>query len=214
MNLRERVSKDWPWDDLTQGQPGGGLLPDCMIRSSSIVLGGEPETKRPGTLSYGWSGYGYNVRLNRNNFKVFTNALGASLINPKAFDERSLVSPPLMENEWGTFYVLPPQTYALGETVETFDIPREILGVCVGKSTYARCGIAVNVTPLEPEWKGRLTLEISNDSPLPVMIFTDEGIAQILFIMGMADCEVSYRDKKGIYQDQSGMTTAKVHESP
>jgi len=142
--------------------------------------------------------YGYDVRVDRR-FKVFTNVWG-STVDPKNFDPKSFV-----DVEADTC-LIPPNSFALAETVEYLEIPRSILCVCVGKSTYARCGIIVNVTPLEPEWRGRVTIEISNTTPLPAKIYAGEGIAQIIFLKGVAECKVSYADKKGKYQDQSGLT--------
>jgi dCTP deaminase len=153
---------------------------------------------RPGVISYGVSSYGYDVRVGRN-FKVFTNAR-CTVVDPKHFDPASFVD---IE---GDFCLIPPNSFALAETIEYLEIPRDILCVCVGKSTYARCGIIVNVTPLEPEWRGRVTIEISNTTPLPAKIYAGEGIAQILFLRGEAVCHTSYGDKKGKYQDQKGLT--------
>ena len=134
-------------------------------------------------------------------FKVFTNVYGA-LIDPKNFSPNAFVD---IE---GDFCIIPPNSFALAETVEYFEIPRDILAICLGKSTYARCGIIVNVTPLEPEWRGKVTIEISNTTPLPAKIYANEGIAQILFFKTEAPCEKSYADKKGKYQDQKGLDAA------
>jgi len=153
---------------------------------------------RPGVISYGVTSYGYDVRVDRR-FKVFTNVWG-STVDPKNFDPKSFV------DVEGDFCIIPPNSFALAETVEYLEIPRDVLGVCVGKSTYARCGIIVNVTPLEPEWRGRVTIEISNTTPLPAKIYSGEGIAQMLFFKGEAVCKTSYADKKGKYQDQIGLT--------
>ena len=151
-----------------------------------------------GVVSFGVSSYGYDVRVGRN-FKVFTNARCA-VVDPKHFDPASFVD---IE---GDYCLIPPNSFALAETVEYLEIPRDVLGVCVGKSTYARCGIIVNVTPLEPEWRGKVTIEISNTTPLPAKIYAGEGIAQILFLRAEAVCRTSYADKKGKYQDQKGLT--------
>jgi len=156
------------------------------------------QQNRPGVISYGVTSYGYDVRVDRR-FKVFTNVWG-STVDPKNFDPKSFV------DVEGDFCIIPPNSFALAETVEYLEIPRDVLGVCVGKSTYARCGIIVNVTPLEPEWRGRVTIEISNTTPLPAKIYSGEGIAQMLFFKGEAVCKTSYADKKGKYQDQIGLT--------
>src|SRR6516162_7050437 len=175
-----------------------GVLPDWQIQTDIVIRPFAEERVKPGTISYGVSSYGYDVRVGRH-FKVFTNARCA-VVDPKHFDPNSFVD---IE---GDFCLIPPNSFALGETVEYFEIPRDIIAVCVGKSTYARCGIIVNVTPLEPEWRGRITLEISNTTPLPAKIYAGEGIAQILFLRADAPCKVSYADKQGKYQDQSGLT--------
>jgi dCTP deaminase len=154
-----------------------------------------------GRISYGLSSYGYDVRVG-DHFKVFHN-LNSALVDPKAFDERSFV-------DVNGNCIIPPNSFALAETVERFRIPRNVLSVCVGKSTYARCGIIVNVTPLEPEWEGVLTLEISNTTPLPAKIYAGEGIAQLLFFLGDEVCETSYADRKGKYQNQAGLTLPKI----
>jgi dCTP deaminase len=151
-----------------------------------------------GAISYGVSSYGYDVRVGRR-FKVFTNVHGA-VVDPKNFNPAAFVD---IE---GDFCLIPPNSFALAETVEYLEIPRDIIAICLGKSTYARCGIIVNVTPLEPEWRGKITLEISNTTPLPAKIYANEGIAQILFLRTEAVCQTSYADKKGKYQDQKGLT--------
>ena len=138
------------------------------------------------------------MRVGRN-FKVFTN-VHCAVVDPKNFDPTSFVD---IE---GDYCLIPPNSFALAETVEYLEIPRDVLGICVGKSTYARCGIIVNVTPLEPEWRGKVTMEISNTTPLPAKIYAGEGIAQILFLATEAVCRISYGDKKGKYQDQKGLT--------
>ena len=154
-----------------------------------------------GQISYGLSSYGYDIRVGRH-FKIFHN-LNTTLVDPKAFDPRSFV------DHHGDC-IIPPNSFALAETMETFKIPRGVLAVCVGKSTYARCGMIVNVTPLEPEWEGVLTLEISNTTPLPAKVYAGEGIAQLLFFQGNRECETSYRDRKGKYMDQKGLTLPTV----
>lgn len=149
-------------------------------------------------ISYGVSSYGYDVRC-ANEFKVFTN-IYSTIVDPKAFDEASFV------DICSDVCVIPPNSFALARTVEYFRIPRDVLVVCLGKSTYARCGIIVNVTPLEPEWEGHVTLEFSNTTPLPAKIYANEGVAQLLFFAGEEVCAVSYRDRKGKYQGQKGVT--------
>ena len=149
---------------------------------------------RQGVVSYGLSSYGYDIRV-ADEFKIFTNVYSA-VVDPKNFDPRSMV------DFKGEVCIIPPNSFALARTVEYFRIPRDVLTVCVGKSTYARCGIIVNVTPFEPEWEGFVTLEISNTTPLPAKIYANEGIAQVLFFQGDEPCDVSYADRKGKYQKQ------------
>jgi dCTP deaminase len=153
---------------------------------------------REGGISYGVSSYGYDMRV-ANEFKIFTNALSA-IVDPKAFDPKSFV-----EFE-GDVCIVPPNSFALARSVEYFRIPRNVLTICVGKSTYARCGIITNVTPFEPEWEGFVTLEISNTTPLPAKVYANEGIAQVLFFEGDEPPLTSYADKKGKYQKQTGVT--------
>ena len=155
-----------------------------------------------GKISYGLSSYGYDIRV-ADEFKVFTNVYN-TVVDPKNFDPKSFV------DIKADVCVIPPNSFALARTIEYFRIPRDILTVCVGKSTYARCGIIVNVTPFEPEWEGHVTIEISNTTPLPARIYANEGIAQVLFFQGDEPCEVSYRDKKGKYQAQRGVTLPKI----
>lgn len=149
-------------------------------------------------ISYGVSSYGYDVRCS-NEFKIFTN-INSTIVDPKAFDHRNFV------NLEADVCIIPPNSFALARTVEYFKIPREILTICLGKSTYARCGIIVNVTPLEPEWEGHVTLEFSNTTPLPAKIYAHEGVAQMIFIEANELCAVSYRDRAGKYQGQTGVT--------
>jgi dCTP deaminase len=149
---------------------------------------------RQGVVSYGLSSYGYDIRV-ADEFKIFTNVYSA-VVDPKNFDPRSMV------DFKGEVCIIPPNSFALARTVEYFRIPRDVLTICVGKSTYARCGIIVNVTPFEPEWEGFVTLEISNTTPLPARIYANEGIAQVLFFQGDEPCDVSYADRKGKYQKQ------------
>jgi dCTP deaminase len=157
---------------------------------------------RSGVISYGVSSYGYDVRVG-NEFKVFTNVYN-TVVDPKAFDPKSFVD--IIADQC----IIPPNSFALASTVEYFRIPRDILTVCLGKSTYARCGIIVNVTPFEPEWEGHVTIEISNTTPLPAKIYANEGIAQVLFFQSDETCEKSYKDKKGKYQAQRGVTLPKL----
>ncbi|WP_322805552.1 dCTP deaminase [Thermanaerothrix sp.] len=178
-----------------------GLKPDHWIRKMALEYGMiEPfvdHQVRTGVISYGLSSYGYDIRV-ADEFKIFTNVFSA-MVDPKDFDPKSMV------DFKGDVCVIPPNSFALGRTVEYFRIPRNVLTVCLGKSTYARCGIIVNVTPFEPEWEGYVTLEISNTTPLPAKIYANEGIAQVLFFEADEVCEVSYADKKGKYQKQSGI---------
>ncbi len=157
---------------------------------------------RDGVVSYGLSSYGYDIRV-ADEFKVFTN-INTTLIDPKAFDPRSFV------DLKAPVCIVPPNSFALARTVEYFRIPRDVLTVCLGKSTYARCGIIVNVTPFEPEWEGTATLEISNTTPLPAKIYANEGIAQVLFFQGDESCVTSYADKKGKYQAQQQVTLPRI----
>ena len=175
-----------------------GVLPDWMIERDVKIVPLAAQQSRPGVISYGVTSYGYDVRVDRH-FKVFTNVWGRT-VDPKQFDPKSFV------DVEGDHCIIPPNSFALAETVEYLEIPRDILCVCVGKSTYARCGIIVNVTPLEPEWRGRVTIEISNTTPLPAKIYSGEGIAQIIFLKALEVCRTSYADKKGKYQDQTGLT--------
>ena len=153
-------------------------------------------------ISYGTSSYGYDVRCSRE-FKVFTN-INSATVDPKAFDSNSFVD---VESD---VCVIPPNSFALARTVEYFRIPRNVLTICLGKSTYARCGIIVNVTPLEPEWEGHVTLEFSNTTTLPAKIYANEGVAQMLFLESDEVCETSYADRGGKYQGQTGVTLPKT----
>jgi dCTP deaminase len=162
----------------------------------------EDRQVRTGVISYGLSSYGYDIRV-ADEFKVFTN-INSTVVDPKNFDARSFV------DVRADVCIIPPNSFALAKTVEYFRIPRDVLTVCVGKSTYARCGLIVNVTPFEPEWEGFVTLEISNTTPLPAKVYANEGIAQVLFFQSDEACEVSYADKKGKYQKQQGLTLPKL----
>jgi dCTP deaminase len=162
----------------------------------------EDRQVRKGVVSYGLSSYGYDIRV-ADEFKVFTN-INSTVVDPKNFDARSFV------DVTAEVCIIPPNSFALGKTVEYFRIPRDVLTVCVGKSTYARCGLIVNVTPFEPEWEGFVTLEISNTTPLPAKVYANEGIAQVLFFQSDEPCEVSYADKAGKYQKQQGLTLPRL----
>ena len=158
----------------------------------------ECEQVRNGNISYGLSSYGYDIRVS-DEYKIFTN-VNNSIVDPKKFDANSFV------DYRGDVCIVPPNSFALARSVEYFRIPRDVLTICVGKSTYARCGIIVNVTPFEPEWEGYVTLEISNTTPLPAKIYSDEGLCQVLFFQSDEECLISYKDKAGKYQKQSGIT--------
>lgn len=158
---------------------------------------------RNGVISYGLSSYGYDMRVS-NQFKIFTNLFSA-VVDPKNFDPKSMV-----DIETDEPVLIPPNSFALARTVEYFRIPRGVLTICLGKSTLARCGVIVNVTPFEPEWSGFVTLEISNTTPLPARIYPNEGIAQVLFFEADEECEISYADKKGKYQGQQSIVLPKV----
>jgi dCTP deaminase len=183
-----------------------GLKPDHWIRKMALEHGMiEPfidRQVRQGVISYGVSSYGYDVRV-ADEFKIFTNVY-STIVDPKAFDEKSMV------DFKGDVCIIPPNSFALAKTVEYFRIPRGVMTICVGKSTYARCGIIVNVTPFEPEWEGYVTLEISNTTPLPAKIYANEGLAQVIFLEGDEVCEISYADKKGKYQNQQGILLPKI----
>ncbi len=175
-----------------------GLKPDHwiarMAREERMIEPFEEGKAREGVISYGVSSYGYDIRVT-DEFKIFTN-INSAVVDPKNFDTASMV------DYQGDICIIPPNSFVLARTVEYFRIPRGVLTVCVGKSTYARCGIIVNVTPFEPEWEGFVTLEISNTTPLPAKIYANEGVAQVLFFEGDEECEISYADKKGKYQKQ------------
>ena len=153
-------------------------------------------------VSYGTSSYGYDIRCSTE-FKIFTN-INATIVDPKHFDEKNFV------DYRGEVCIIPPNSFALASTGEYFRIPRNVLTICLGKSTYARCGIIVNVTPLEPEWEGHVTLEFSNTTPLPARIYANEGVAQVIFIESDEVCETSYRDRGGKYQGQKGVTLPRI----
>ena len=173
-----------------------------MAREKGMIEPFEETQVRNGKISYGVSSYGYDIRI-ADEFKIFTN-VNSTIIDPKNFDEKSFVS------IQADTCIIPPNSFALARTVEYFRIPRSVLTICVGKSTYARCGIIVNVTPFEPEWEGFVTMEISNTTPLPAKIYANEGIAQVLFFESDEVCLTSYADKKGKYQKQQGLTLPKL----
>jgi dCTP deaminase len=183
-----------------------GLKPDYWIRKMArehrMIEPFADRQIRDGVISYGVSSYGYDIRV-ADEFKIFTNIYSA-VVDPKNFDPKSMV------DYNGDICVIPPNSFALARTIEYFRIPRSVLTVCVGKSTYARCGIIVNVTPFEPEWEGFVTLEISNTTPLPARIYAKEGIAQVLFFEADQECEISYADKKGKYQAQQSIVLPKI----
>ena len=173
-----------------------------MAREHQMIVPFEDRQVREGVISYGLSSYGYDIRV-ANEFKIFTN-VNSTIVDPKNFDEQSFV------DFKGDVCIVPPNSFALARTVEYFKIPRNVLTICLGKSSYARCGIILNVTPFEPEWEGFATLEISNTTPLPAKIYANEGIAQVVFFESDEVCEVSYADKKGKYQAQREITLPKI----
>ena len=182
------------------------LKSDRWIRKMSIdhdmINPFSEKQVRQGVVSYGLSSYGYDLRV-ADEFKIFTN-VNSSVVDPKNFDEKSFVT---IRTDCA---IVPPNSFALARSVEYFKIPRDVLTICVGKSTYARCGIIVNVTPFEPEWEGFVTLEISNTTPLPAKIYANEGLCQIIFFQGDEVCEISYADRKGKYQSQKGIVLPKL----
>ena len=183
-----------------------GLKPDHWITKMAteqrMIEPFAPGQVREGVISYGVSSYGYDIRV-ADEFKIFTN-VNSAIVDPKNFDSRSMV------DYKGAVCIIPPNSFALARTVEYLRIPRGVLTICLGKSTYARCGIIVNVTPFEPEWQGYVTLEISNTTPLPAKIYANEGIAQVLFFEADEECQVSYADKKGKYQNQQSIVLPKL----
>jgi dCTP deaminase len=178
---------------------------DSWIReraSNGMIEPFSQERVNRGVVSFGVSSYGYDMRIS-DEFKIFTN-INTTVVDPKAFDPGSFI------DFQGSVCIIPPNSFALGRSVEYFRIPRDVLVICLGKSTYARCGIVVNVTPLEPEWEGHVTIEISNTTPLPAKIYAMEGIAQVIFLAAEEVCEISYKDKTGKYQAQKGITLPKI----
>ncbi|WP_029007372.1 dCTP deaminase [Azospirillum halopraeferens] len=183
-----------------------GIMPDAWIREMAETRGMiEPfvdRQEREGVISYGLSSYGYDARV-ADEFKIFTNVDNA-IVDPKNFSGNSFV------DRKTDVCIIPPNSFALARTVEYFRVPRDVLVICLGKSTYARCGLIVNVTPLEPEWEGHVTLEISNTTPLPARVYANEGLCQFLFLKGDSPCEVSYADKAGKYMRQQGVTLPRL----
>jgi dCTP deaminase len=173
-----------------------------MARTKGLINPFEEKQVRQGTISYGLSSYGYDIRI-AEEFKIFTN-VNNSIVDPKHFDPRSFV------DFKGDVCIIPPNSFALGRSIEYFKIPRNVMTITVGKSTYARCGIITNVTPFEPEWEGFVTLEVSNTTPLPARIYANEGIAQVLFFESDEACLVSYADRQGKYQGQRGIVLPTV----
>ena len=173
-----------------------------MSQSHDMITPYEEKQVRDGKISYGVSSYGYDIRV-ADEYKIFTN-VNSSIIDPKRFDSKSFV------DYRGDVCIVPPNSFALARSIEYFKIPRNVLTICVGKSTYARCGIIVNVTPFEPEWEGYVTLEISNTTPLPAKIYSNEGLCQVLFFESDEECAVSYKDKSGKYQGQAGITLPRM----
>jgi dCTP deaminase len=182
------------------------IQPDSWIRQMAHEHGMiEPFVEKQVSthvISYGVSSYGYDIRV-ADEYKIFTDVFSA-IVDPKHFDPKSMV------DFKGEVCIIPPNSFVLARTIEYFRIPRNVLTVCVGKSTYARCGLIVNVTPFEPEWEGYVTLEISNTTPLPAKVYSNEGIAQVLFFVADQECETSYKDRKGKYDKQVGVVPAKV----
>jgi len=188
-------------EDITMG-----LKADTWIREQSLqnqmIQPFSEELVAKDIVSYGLSSYGYDIRVS-NSFKIFTN-VNTTIVDPKNFDDNNVV------DFEGDVCIVPPNSFALARTVEYFKIPSNVLAICLGKSTYARCGIIVNVTPFEPGFEGHITIEISNTTPLPAKIYANEGIAQVLFLEGDEQCEVSYKDRKGKYQYQTGITLPRI----
>ena len=186
------------------------ILNDHRIERDVVIQPFEPAMKRPGAISYGVTSYGYDMRVGTK-FRIFKqprpDAMFNRVIDPKAFDEQ-------LAHEFDAtdagYIDLPPHSFALCESVEYFEIPRDVLCICLGKSTYARCGLIVNITPLEPQWRGKVTIELTNSTPLPLRVYADEGIAQVVFLKADQVCKQSYAEKSGKYQDQAGLVLPKV----
>ena len=181
------------------------ILPDHWIRQKALegmISPFEEVQKREGVLSYGVSSYGYDARV-APEFQIFTN-VNTTIVDPKNFTKENMVE------KTTDVCIIPPNSFALGRTIEYFKIPRDVLVICLGKSTYARCGIIVNVTPLEPEWEGHVTLEFSNTTPLPAKIYANEGVCQFLFFKADAVCDISYKDRQGKYMGQQGIVFPRI----
>jgi dCTP deaminase len=182
------------------------VKPDRWIRRMALehrmIEPFEDRQVRDGVISFGVSSYGYDIRVS-DEFRIFT-SVNTTMVDPKHFDPKALA------DFKGEVCIIPPNSFALGRSVEYFRIPRNVLTLCVGKSTYARCGVIVNVTPFEPEWEGHVTIEISNTAPVPAKIYANEGLCQVVFFQSDEDCEISYKDKKGKYQAQQGIVTARL----
>ncbi len=179
-----------------------------LIQPFDATLVREVDGRR--IISAGASSYGYDMRLADDGFRVFSPIHGRE-IDPKKFDESSLIEPPLRDSDDGSkYYLMPPHSYALGVTVETFNMPRRVTGICMGKSTYARAGLIVNTTPLEAGWTGRLVIELGNLADLPIRVYVNEGIGQVVFLESDEDCDVSYKDRGGKYQGQTGLTYSRL----
>ncbi len=200
--LQKKKDREQILDKIDEMRSESGLMPDHMIRQYALEAGMiepfEEKQKSEGVISYGLSSYGYDARVS-DDFMIFTNVDNA-VVDPKAFSEQSFVE------RKTDICVIPPNSFVLSRTVEYFRIPEDVLVICLGKSTYARCGLIVNVTPLEPGWEGHVTLEISNTTPLPARVYANEGISQFLFFRGAGPCEVNYADRKGKYMGQRGVT--------
>jgi dCTP deaminase len=207
MRLRAELTAGFPPEAiLTPNRRRMSIQSDRWIREQALkhrMIEPFSEKQVAGNvISFGVSSYGYDLRVS-DEFKIFTN-VNSAIIDPKAFDERSFVS------VQADSVIIPPNSFALARSIEYFRIPRDVLTICVGKSTYARCGIIVNVTPFEPEWEGFVTLEISNTTPLPAKVYANEGLCQILFFRADEPCETSYADRKGKYQKQQGIVLPKL----
>ena len=176
-----------------------------MSKYHDMIEPFESEQVKNGQISFGLSSFGYDIRVS-DEYKIFTN-INNSIVDPKNFDANSFI------DFQGDVCIVPPNSFALARSIEYFRIPRDVLTICVGKSTYARCGIIVNVTPFEPEWEGYVTLEISNTTPLPAKIYSNEGLCQVLFFQSDEECRTSYKDKSGKYQKQRGITLPKIKDA-
>ena len=206
----EKWKENWYTVEINNSHCTGGrtmsIKPDKWIKKMALehdmINPFADRQVRTGVVSFGVSSYGYDLRV-ADDFKIFTN-INSTIVDPKAFDPKSFV------DFKGDVCIIPPNSFALSRSIEYFKIPRNVITVCLGKSTYARCGIIVNVTPFEPEWEGFVTLEISNTTPLPAKIYANEGLAQVLFFESDEPCEISYADKKGKYQAQQGVTLPKL----